>query len=105
MVDPDTYIVIMTHGHGNDKLALKSLIDTQHKYIGMIGSKRKIKQTFSELESEGVAIDKLDKVYTPIGLGINAETPAEIAVSILGELVQVRRSGKASEISMKNTGR
>jgi xanthine dehydrogenase accessory factor len=104
-VDLDTFIVIVTHGHGNDKLAVKSLIDSEYKYIGMIGSHRKIKKVFDELESEGIPKDKLDKVYTPIGLDINAETPAEIAVSILAEIVNVRRNGRPSDLSLKISGR
>lgn len=102
IVDKNTYIVIVTHEHTQDKLAVKSLIDLEPKYLGMIGSKNKVKQTLDELESEGVPKEKLIKIYSPIGLDIKAETPAEIAVSILAELVQVRRTGKPSKISLKN---
>lgn len=92
-VDKDTYIVVVTHEHKHDKAAVKNLIDCQYRYLGMIGSKRKVKQTLAELAAEGVSQEKLDKIYAPIGLDIKAETPAEIAVSILAELIQVRRTG------------
>jgi len=69
----------------------------------MIGSKSKVSQTLKELEAEGIPLEKLTKVYSPIGLDISAETPAEIAVSILGELIQVRRTGKPSELSLTKT--
>ena len=103
IIDKNTYIVIVTHEHKQDKLAVLSLINTEHKYIGMIGSKRKVKLTMDELETEGVPKEKLDRIYSPIGLDIQAETPEEIAVSIIAELVQVRRAGEPSKISMKNT--
>ncbi len=100
LVDRDTYIVVVTHEHVQDKLAVKTYIDCEHKYLGMIGSNRKVKQTMKELSDEGISKNKLKKLYSPIGLDIKAETPGEIAVSILAELVQVRRSGEPSSISM-----
>jgi xanthine dehydrogenase accessory factor len=69
----------------------------------MIGSKRKVKQTKEELKNEGISIDKLNNIYTPIGLDINSETPAEIAVAILAELINVRRTGQPSRISLKKS--
>lgn len=101
MIDQDTYIVILTHEHKQDKLALKSIIDTPHKYLGMIGSKNKVETTLNELIEDGVEREKLNQVYTPIGLDISSETPAEIAVSILAEIIQVRQTGINSEISLK----
>ena len=103
LVDKNSYIVIVTHEHKQDKLAIKSLIDNEPKYIGMIGSKSKVSQILNELKAEGIPKEKLAKVYSPIGLDISAETPAEIAVSILGELIQVRRTGKPSELSLIKT--
>jgi xanthine dehydrogenase accessory factor len=102
-IDKNTYIVIVTHEHKQDKLAVQSLIETEHKYLGMIGSKRKVKQTIEELAAEGIPREKLNHIYSPIGLNIYAETPEEIAVSILAELIQVRRTGESSRISMKNS--
>ena len=105
IVDKNTFIVVVTHGHKNDKAAVKGLIDSEHKYLGMIGSKKKVNTILAELKAEGISQDKLDTIYSPIGLDINAETPAEIAVSILAELVQVRRANAPSKISLRLTGR
>ena len=66
----------------------------------MIGSKSKVKRTLSELEAEGIPVEKLNNIFTPIGLDISAETPAEIAVSIMAEIIQVRHNGRASELSL-----
>jgi len=100
IVDKNTFIVVVTHGHKHDKTAIKNLIDCKYKYLGMIGSIRKVKQVLKELAAEGISLEKLDRVYAPIGLNIKAETPAEIAVSILAELIKVRRTGEPSTVSL-----
>lgn len=100
IVDKNTFIVVVTHEHKYDKTAVKNLIDCKYKYLGMIGSTRKVKQVLTELAAEGISPEKLDRVYAPIGLNIKAETPAEIAVSILAELIKVRRTGEPSTISL-----
>lgn len=100
IIDENTYIVIVTHAHNQDKLALRSFLDSGVKYIGMIGSKQKVKQTLAKLIKEGVSKEKLKNIYTPIGLDISAETPVEIAVSILAELIKVRNTGEPSSISL-----
>jgi xanthine dehydrogenase accessory factor len=91
-IDQSSYIVIITHGHQHDELVLEWAVGTPAKYIGMIGSKTKVKATFSHLLAKGVPKEKLDSVYSPIGLEIGAQTPEEIAVSILAEIVKIRRS-------------
>jgi len=90
-VDADTYIVIVTRGHRNDGHALRAVIGSSAKYIGLIGSKAKIKTIFDELCEQGVSAEKLLKVHAPIGLNIGSVTVPEIAVSIAAELVAVRR--------------
>jgi len=87
-----SYIVIITHGHQHDELVLEWAVGTPAKYIGMIGSKTKVKTTYSHLLAKGVPEEKLDGVHSPIGLEIEAQTPEEIAVSILAEIIKVRRS-------------
>ncbi len=87
-----TCIVIVTRGHLHDKTVLTQALQTQASYIGMIGSKRKRKQVYSALVEEGQSQEALNKVYCPIGLGINAETPEEIAVSIIAECIAHRRA-------------
>jgi xanthine dehydrogenase accessory factor len=86
------YIVIVTHGHRGDETVLERALATEAKYIGMIGSKTKNKVVYSHLLAKGITKEQLDKVYAPIGLSIHAQTPEEIAVSILAEIIQVRRS-------------
>jgi len=91
-IDKSSYIVIVTHGHKGDEVVLERAARTEAKYIGMIGSKTKNKAVFSHLLAKGIPQELLDKVCAPIGLEIHAQTPEEIAVSILAEIIQVRRS-------------
>jgi xanthine dehydrogenase accessory factor len=91
-IDKSSYIVIVTRNHQYDHTVLEWAVGTGAKYIGMIGSKTKNKAIFSHLESKGVTKEQLDRVHAPIGLEINAQSPEEIAVSIMAEIVKVRRS-------------
>jgi xanthine dehydrogenase accessory factor len=91
-INANTYVVIVTRGHQHDEEALHAVIDSPARYIGLIGSRRKIKLIFDDLTELGVDQAKLDKVHSPIGLDIRAITVPEIAVSIVAELVQVRRA-------------
>ncbi|OPY62817.1 MAG: putative xanthine dehydrogenase subunit A [Pelotomaculum sp. PtaU1.Bin065] len=90
----DTFIVIITRGHTHDLGCLREVINKPVAYIGMIGSRRKIMGVMTQLESEGISIERLKEVFAPIGLDIGAETPEEIALSILAEIVNVWREGK-----------
>ncbi len=90
-IDPNMYIVIVTRGHQHDARALANVIDSPARYIGMIGSKKKIKTTFDDLAKAGVSIEKLKRVHAPIGYRIGAITVNEIAISIAAELIAVRR--------------
>ena len=89
-VDENSYIVIMTRGHKYDHDVLRQALTTSAGYIGMIASKKKKNTIYNNLIEAGVAIEELEKVYCPIGLDIDSETPEEIAVSIMGELISVR---------------
>jgi xanthine dehydrogenase accessory factor len=91
-IDANTFIVIVTRGHKHDEAALHAVIDSKARYIGMIGSRRKIKLVFDDLIALGVDGEKLKRVRAPIGLAIGAVTVPEIAISIIAELVQVRRT-------------
>ena len=91
-IDKSGYIVIVTHGHKGDEVVLQGALGTKAKYIGMIGSKTKNKTVFSHLRAKGISQELLDKAYTPIGLRIGAQTPEEIAVSILAEVIKIRRA-------------
>jgi len=90
------FVVIVTRAHDLDLQVLRWALTTPARYIGMIGSKRKVAGLFQALESEGVSQDKLDRVYAPIGLDIGALSPEEIAVSIVAELIACRRQVTAA---------
>jgi xanthine dehydrogenase accessory factor len=85
------FVVVVTRGHTHDLEALRALAGRTVRYVGMIGSRAKVARVFEALRAEGVAPDWLDGVHAPIGLQIGAVTPEEIAVSIVAELVAVRR--------------
>ncbi|MGA3296018.1 MAG: XdhC/CoxI family protein [Candidatus Bathyarchaeia archaeon] len=91
-VSSETYIVIVTR-HKDDLPALRAALRTKAGYIGLIGSKRRVLQAFRLLLKEGFTQQQLDRVNAPIGLDIGAETPEEIVVSIMAEVVQRRRLG------------
>ena len=86
-----SFIVIATRGHRHDLHVLRWALDTPAHYIGMIGSARKVLAIFQQLESHGIARQRLDRVFAPIGLDIQASTPEEIGVSIVAELIAIRR--------------
>lgn len=92
-IDEDSYVVIVTRGHKCDQIVLEQAVRTQARYIGMIGSRQKTLLLLQKLRDRGVPNDLLDRVYSPIGLSIGAVTPQEIALSIVCELVKVRRLG------------
>lgn len=86
-----SYIVIVTRGHHDDMRVLRWAVQTQARYVGMIGSKRKTIAIFRELTQEGLAPQLFERVHAPVGLDIGAITPEEIAVAITAELIAVRR--------------
>jgi len=90
-IAPSTYIIIVTRGHFKDEEVLGSVIRSNAAYIGMIGSRKKNATVFQHLEEQGISQDELAKVHAPIGIDIKAQTPEEIAVSIIAEIIQVRR--------------
>ena len=92
-IDEDSYLVIVTRGHKCDEIVLEQGVRTRARYIGMIGSKRKTLTLLEKLADKGVPKDLLDRVYSPVGISIGALTPEEIALSIVCELVKVRRVG------------
>ncbi|MBN1545457.1 MAG: XdhC family protein [Syntrophaceae bacterium] len=93
-VGASSFIVIVTHGHAHDQIALEWALQTKARYIGMIGSRKKTRQVFDNLIERGFSGEDIEKrVYSPIGLNIKGETPAEIAVSIMAEIIQVNHSG------------
>ena len=97
-----TYLVIVTRGHKDDMRVLEWAVQTSARYIGMIGSKRKVISVYKALEKTGIAAEKLEGVFAPVGLEIGALTPEEIAVSITAELIAVRR--KSENLVHKSAG-
>jgi xanthine dehydrogenase accessory factor len=111
-VTPDTYCLIMTRGHAHDTRALYHLIDRPARYVGMIGSRRKIELTFADLVQEGIAEESLRRVYAPVGIDIGSRTVPEIAVSICAELIAHRNCNGLvpgrpphGDVSPEQTGR
>lgn len=91
--DANTYCLIVTRGHSHDEEALYHLAEKPARYVGLIGSKRKIRMIFDDLEKEGISPAALDRVYAPIGLDIGSQTVPEIAVSVVAQLVGHRNLG------------
>ncbi len=95
-----SYLVIVTRGHKDDMRVLGWAVDTAARYIGMIGSKRKVLSVYRALEKAGAPAEQFERVHAPVGLEIGALTPEEIAISITAELIAVRR--KAAELPHKS---
>jgi len=89
-INADSYLVILTRGHLHDKTVLQQALKTQAGYVGMIGSRKKRDAIYRALEKEGFSTADFEKVHCPIGLSIGAQTPEEIAVSIVAELIHAR---------------
>src|SRR5438067_6215687 len=98
-----SYIVIVTRGHRDDMRVLRWAAETQARYIGMIGSQRKTIAIYRELEKEGIAPEKLARVYAPVGIDIGAITPEEIAVAIVAEMIAIRRASETALPHMKSS--
>lgn len=97
--EENTCYVIVTRGHKDDKLCLKKVLERKALYKGMIGSKGKVKKTMDALKEEGYDLNLLNEVHAPIGLDIHSETPAEIAISILAEIIQEKNTHQYSSMT------
>ena len=97
----NTYLVIVTRGHQEDESVLRWAIQTDARYIGMIGSKRKIRAITENLIREGIPAERLERAHMPIGLDIGAVTPEEIAVAIVAEAIHIRRAGFKHPLSKR----
>jgi len=91
-VNSSSYIIIVTRGHRDDMRVLRWAVNTPARYIAMIGSKRKTISVVHELEKEGIPREAFEKVFAPMGLEIGAEMPEEIAISVVAEMIAVRRA-------------
>jgi len=101
-VPESAFLVIVTRGHRDDMRVLRWAVKTPAHYIGMIGSRRKILTIFRELQSEGISPEQFQHVHAPIGLDIGASTPEEIAVSVVAEIIAVRRHAEGALPHMRH---
>lgn len=99
----DDYVVLVTRGHQHDQRILEQIYDSQARYIGMIGSKSKISKMWQRLAAQGVAQQYLDSIHAPIGLNIGADSPEEICISIMAEIIRERRLGKVQSTLRKRS--
>ncbi len=98
-IDKNTYIVCVTRGHRHDEMSLRAVVGSPAAYVGMIGSRRRVRAVLQHLLDEGIDSESVGRVHTPIGLDIGAETPEEIAVSIMAEIIMRRRGGSGKPMS------
>jgi len=96
----NSFVVVATRGHRFDDMALESALDTPSRYIGLLGSRRKTLMIYQRLVTQGTSPERLKQVHSPIGLDIGALTPDELAVSIMSEIIMVRRGGAGSPMQM-----
>jgi xanthine dehydrogenase accessory factor len=95
------FVVVVTRGHQHDLDAMRALAARDLRYLGLIGSRAKVARIYDALSAEGMPCECLERVHAPIGFDIGAVTPAEIAVSILAELIAVRRGAPTAALAMK----
>jgi xanthine dehydrogenase accessory factor len=98
---PAAYVVVITRGHEHDADCLAEVLPRETAYVGMIGSQRRGQVVLQELGRQGIPAERLKQIFTPIGLAVGAESPAEIALSIAAELVAVRRLGPRGALALR----
>ena len=96
----NSFVVVATRGHRYDDMALESALRTCARYIGLLGSRRKTIMIYRRLLQQGVSLERIKEVYAPVGLNIGALEPAELAVSIMSEIIMVRRGGDGGRMQM-----
>ena len=99
-VNVNSFVVAATRGHRFDDMALESALTTRARYVGLLGSRRKNLMIYQRLSMEGVPVERLKEIHAPVGLDIGALTPEELAVSIMSEIIMVRRGGKGGPLQM-----
>ena len=99
-INVNTFLVVATRGHRFDDMALESALTTRARYIGLLGSRRKTLMIYQRLIQQGVASERIKEVYAPVGLNIGGLTPEELAVSIMSEIIMVRRGGDGGQMQM-----
>jgi len=104
-LDRDSCVVLVTRGHVHDQACLEELLPGHAGYIGMIGSRRRVRTVLAHARDNGADPERLRRVYAPIGIDISALTPAEIAVAIMAEIVNIRRGGRAPSLALGERAR
>jgi len=104
-IDEQTFLVLLTRGVTVDVQGLPALLETSAAYIGVIGSRRRWEVTLKELQGMGVSEKKIARIVSPIGLELGAETPEEIAVSIMAEIIMLRKGGSGDPMAHQPVGR
>jgi xanthine dehydrogenase accessory factor len=102
-IDSQTYVVSVTRGYPFDVAALPILLESEAAYIGVIGSRRRWMTTANELNAMGISKETLERVHSPVGLYLGAETPEEIAVSIMAEIIMLRNRGSVEPVQHRRT--
>lgn len=92
-IEPETYVVVCTRGHQHDATIVDQIGRIDTRYVGMLGSRRKVALTWALLERAGVPRERLERIHAPVGIAIGADTPEEIAISVVAEMIAVRRRG------------
>lgn len=103
-LEPGAYYVVVTPNHKEDKHCVSTILSSTYAYLGMIGSRKKVASTFQSLRTEGFSEEQIGTVHAPIGLPIGAVTPAEIAVSILSQIIQIKNQHCASSADRELLG-
>lgn len=103
-IDDNCYVVMVSRGHIEDQLALKEVVNSSAKYIGMIGSKSKVKNIFDNLINEGISGESLAKVYAPIGISIGGSSISEIVIGIISEIILVKNNKSLNHMRDINKG-
>ena len=98
-LEPGAFYVVVTRGHQDDLACVRAILGSSYQYLGMMGSKTKVKSAFEALRQEGFTREQLETIFAPIGLPIHAVTPAEIAVSILAEIIREKNKTHAASAS------
>lgn len=98
-LEPDAYYAVITPGHADDFTCVSTIMGTSYSYLGMIGSHKKVDKTIASLKEHGFSEDQITALHAPIGLAIGAQTPAEIAISILAEIIEIKNRHSVSSVS------
>ena len=101
-INANSFVIIATRGHRYDNVALEAAIETPAKYVGLLGSRRKTILIYEDLIRNGVSVDRVREVRSPVGLDIHARTPAEIAVSIMAEVLMFRLGGAGAPMKLED---